>query len=234
MNNLKQKAKEIFGLNKDPEITEVDIGRNTALTRYIKANFLYAFQSSQYKIDSRFKLKKEKEGYKFEGVIIYHDTKPKVLYFDQSISSAHISKVFSKMGLGEETDWNIPADDYKNLALHAENYFLSANPEKSTNHFEKSLVEIVNEKGFHTRPAASFVKLANNYGSAIYIRNGKDNDLGNIEIEGKKYIDGKSIMSIMSLAAGKGSFVEILAKGPDAKDALGSLKNMITSGFGED
>ena len=232
MKNLKQKAKEIFGLNKDPEITELDINRDNAFTRYVKSNFLNALQPSGHKIDSLFKLKKEKEGYLFEGVIVYHNQKNKILYFDQHLSDSHASK-FSQMNFGEETDWKIPVDNYKELASHAENYFLSVNPEKSTNHFEKTSVEIVNKLGLHARPAASFAQIANNYESEIYVRNGEDKGYGNIEIGGKKYVDGKSIMALMTLGAPTGSSLEILAKGEDSQEAIKSLAELVRAKFGE-
>ncbi|MCK4601474.1 MAG: HPr family phosphocarrier protein, partial [Phycisphaerae bacterium] len=45
--------------------------------------------------------------------------------------------------------------------------------------------------------------------------------------------DAKSIMSVMRLAATKGTTLTILADGQDAAEAVASLKEVILDGFGE-
>jgi phosphocarrier protein len=82
-------------------------------------------------------------------------------------------------------------------------------------------ITIVNTKGLHARPAASFVKLANEFSSKIRIRYGEKN------------IDGKSIMGVMMLAAAKGAMIEIEADGPDEEKAIESLSSLVCNGFGE-
>ena len=52
-------------------------------------------------------------------------------------------------------------------------------------------------------------------------------------IKGKQKINGKSIMGIMTLAAGPGTDIVIRTVGPDAADALAGLKNLLESNFGE-
>jgi phosphocarrier protein len=85
-----------------------------------------------------------------------------------------------------------------------------------------SEVTIVNRYGLHARPAAEFVKLANRFGSEVWIR--KD------DVE----VSGKSIMGVMMLAAECGSVVNIRARGADAEEAVGALTGLIQNGFGED
>ncbi len=85
-----------------------------------------------------------------------------------------------------------------------------------------SEVTIVNRYGLHARPAAEFVKLANRFGSEVWIR--KD------DVE----VSGKSIMGVMMLAAECGSAVNIRARGDDAEAAVGALVGLIQNGFGED
>ena len=46
--------------------------------------------------------------------------------------------------------------------------------------------------------------------------------------------DGKSLMSLLILAAGKGTRLEVTADGPDAEEALKGLGTMIRGGFDED
>ena len=84
--------------------------------------------------------------------------------------------------------------------------------------------EIVNERGFHARPASLFVQSALNYASDIKVKN----------LESGITADGKSLMSLLMLAAPKGTRLEVSAAGNDAENALESLGRMITGGFDEE
>jgi len=81
---------------------------------------------------------------------------------------------------------------------------------------------IVNKLGLHARPAMCFVDLAGTFGSAVTVR--KD------ETE----VDGKSIMEMMMLAAGKGSVLAITVDGDDAEKAAARLKELVDGGFEEE
>ena len=65
---------------------------------------------------------------------------------------------------------------------------------------------VENKLGIHARPAAMFVKIASQFDCEIYV-----------EKDGEK-VNGKSIMGLMMLAAGKGSEIKTLASGSDAAD----------------
>ena len=81
---------------------------------------------------------------------------------------------------------------------------------------------IINNKlGLHARAAAKFVRIASGFQSEIMIH------LGNREI------NGKSIMGIMMLAAGKGTEINIITIGPDENEAMSSLEDLIINKFGE-
>lgn len=85
----------------------------------------------------------------------------------------------------------------------------------------KETVPIINKLGLHARAAAKLVSTATRFESSIKIaRNGKE-------------VDGKSIMSVMMLAASCGTDVDIIIEGPDENDALGALKELIADRFGE-
>ena len=80
---------------------------------------------------------------------------------------------------------------------------------------------IVNPLGLHARAASKFVNLAKSFESDIRLgRDGSD-------------ADGKSIMSVMLLAAPVGSDVELTVSGPDEGDAFDALVALINDGFGE-
>ena len=82
-------------------------------------------------------------------------------------------------------------------------------------------MEIVNKLGLHARAAAKFVGCASAFASTIHA--GKDG----------KMIDGKSIMSVMMLAAGKGTILDLRIEGRDEDAALEALESLIANRFDE-
>jgi phosphotransferase system HPr (HPr) family protein len=80
-------------------------------------------------------------------------------------------------------------------------------------------VTIVNPQGLHARPADLFVRMANQYGSTIRVKKGNET------------VDGKSILSILTLAAAAGCQLEISATGDDADAALAALCSLVEQGF---
>ncbi len=82
-------------------------------------------------------------------------------------------------------------------------------------------VTIVNKLGLHARAAANFVTLASGFSSQITIR------------RGEREVNGKSIMGVMMLAAGKGTSIEVCAEGEDAAKAVNELVSLIGDRFGE-
>ena len=82
-------------------------------------------------------------------------------------------------------------------------------------------VTIINKLGLHARAAAKFVGCAASFSSTI--QTGKDGNL----------VDGKSIMSIMMLAAGKGTVLDLHINGKDEEAALNALQALIDNRFEE-
>lgn len=82
-------------------------------------------------------------------------------------------------------------------------------------------ITIVHRQGLHARPAAIFVEMANRFASKITVR------------KGRKSVDGKSIMGLLTLAANQGSRISIVADGPDAQDALERLCRLVTQSHAE-
>ncbi len=81
---------------------------------------------------------------------------------------------------------------------------------------------IVNKLGLHARAAAKFVTLASQFSSEIHLRR-----------NGQK-VNGKSIMGVMMLAAGKESEIELIINGEDEQQAMQALLELIANRFGED
>lgn len=80
---------------------------------------------------------------------------------------------------------------------------------------------IVNQLGLHARAAARFVDVAQRYESTISVGTSA------------KQVDGKSIMSVMLLAASQGHELTLNAEGADAEDALEAITDLIADKFGE-
>ena len=74
----------------------------------------------------------------------------------------------------------------------------------------------------HARPAAAFVKIAQQFKSDIYI-----------ECNGQT-INGKSILGILTLACPRGGTLTIRAEGSDVLAAMKALENLVENKFGED
>ena len=76
-------------------------------------------------------------------------------------------------------------------------------------------VTIINKLGLHARAAAKFVSCTSAYSSSIQA--GKEGNM----------VDAKSIMSVMMLAAGKGTVLDIRVDGADEEAALEALVTLI-------
>lgn len=80
---------------------------------------------------------------------------------------------------------------------------------------------IINKLGLHARAAAKFVSCASAFKS--HVRAGRDGQM----------VDGKSIMSIMMLAAARGTRLELEIHGEDEEAALAALIALIENRFDE-
>ena len=86
----------------------------------------------------------------------------------------------------------------------------------------KAKTTIVNNLGLHARAATKFATTANLFASNIAVQCNT------------KTVDGKSVMSLMLLAAAKGTELEIAATGDDQDEALRALLDLIADKFGEE
>ncbi len=82
-------------------------------------------------------------------------------------------------------------------------------------------VIISNRLGMHARAAAVFVREASRFHSEVWLGKGGNR------------VNGKSIMGILTLAAAKGETLVVAAEGTDEDDAVRTLVEIVSSGFGE-
>lgn len=83
-------------------------------------------------------------------------------------------------------------------------------------------IEIINKLGLHARAASKLVTTTASFGCKIEV--GRDGHL----------VDGKSIMSVMMLAASKGTILDFMFDGDDEDEAQEAITALINNYFGEE
>jgi phosphocarrier protein len=83
-------------------------------------------------------------------------------------------------------------------------------------------VTIVNKLGMHARPAAALVQTVLAFDSDVFIT------LNSYRI------NAKSIMGLLTLAAGQGTVLSVVCDGADAHEAMQAVKDLFAAGFGEE
>ena len=74
---------------------------------------------------------------------------------------------------------------------------------------------VASELGLHARPAGQFVSLAGRFKSKVSVGRGDE------------WVDGRSVLSLLSLAAGNGTKLRIRAEGVDAVAAVKALGQLL-------
>ena len=83
---------------------------------------------------------------------------------------------------------------------------------------------ITNRLGLHARPAMSFVQLANTFSARVLVR----------RADSTEWVDGKSIMQMLLLAATQETVLEVNCEGADDEEALAGILRLISAGFDEE
>ncbi len=77
--------------------------------------------------------------------------------------------------------------------------------------------------GLHARAAAKLVRVASAFQSQVQLR----------RLEGDLTADAKSILSVLMLAAGRGTELQASADGVDEEAAMAAIERLFAEGFGE-
>ncbi|TMD31955.1 MAG: HPr family phosphocarrier protein [Chloroflexi bacterium] len=87
-------------------------------------------------------------------------------------------------------------------------------------------IELVvqNPTGLHARPAMLFARAAGACAARVTIEN--------LDREGPP-VDAKSLILVLSKGVERGHRIRLTAEGPDADEALRSLRELVESGIGE-
>ena len=78
-----------------------------------------------------------------------------------------------------------------------------------------------NQVGLHARPATFFIQKANEFKSSIWVE--KD----------ERRVNAKSLLGVLSLGIVKGTSINLIAYGPDEKESVEALIELIASNFSE-
>jgi phosphocarrier protein HPr len=84
-------------------------------------------------------------------------------------------------------------------------------------------VRVTNRLGLHARAAALLVRTASAFQSALRLE----------RVDGTASADAKSILSVLMLAASRGTELRATADGEDEVEAINALCELFASGFGE-
>ena len=87
---------------------------------------------------------------------------------------------------------------------------------------QEESITIINKLGLHARAAGKLVETTSRFSCDI-----------TIEKDGRN-VDGKSIMAMMMLAAGKGTDIIVKTNGEDEEEAIKAVLALINDRFGED
>ncbi|MES2047900.1 MAG: HPr family phosphocarrier protein [Pseudomonadota bacterium] len=82
-------------------------------------------------------------------------------------------------------------------------------------------IEIVNKLGLHARASAKLTQLAGKFKSEVWLT------------RNSRRVNGKSIMGVMMLAAGKGSKVMLETDGEQEQECFDAILALVNDKFGE-
>jgi phosphocarrier protein HPr len=82
-------------------------------------------------------------------------------------------------------------------------------------------LKIMNRLGLHLRAAAELVKTSCKFKCRVLIKSDKG------------HLNGKSLMNLLTLAAGYGSELTLVFEGEDAQDARKAIQMLFLNKFGE-
>lgn len=85
-----------------------------------------------------------------------------------------------------------------------------------------AILDITNKRGLHARAAAKLATLANQFQAKTQARVGEGH-----------WVDAKSVMSLMLLAATQGTRLEVASDGEDSDSALAAISALIADKFEE-
>ncbi len=94
------------------------------------------------------------------------------------------------------------------------------------NGFLKVDIVINCQRGLHIEPASTLAVLVSRFNCEVYLYRQKM-DYYNFILQGKKYLNVKSVLGLLCVAAHKGDALEFIGTGPEAQQALDAIVDLI-------
>ncbi|HEL4613773.1 TPA: HPr family phosphocarrier protein [Klebsiella pneumoniae] len=136
-----------------------------------------------------------------------------------------LTHVLSHDGVQEALEAASDAHDVLNIL---EGKIPDSHPQDKTEQISQYDAEgtftLINAHGLHARPSALLVKTIKQWQSDIRLEN--------LDTQ-SDVVDGKNLMKVVSLGAKQGHRLHVMAKGPDAHEAIKSISAAFDSGLGE-
>jgi len=127
---------------------------------------------------------------------------------------------------GYEISENDAAEEWRDMYAHI---WRQEKESLKKNGFFSSQLIVQNEKGIHVRPASTLATLTSQFSCDVYVHK-EGMDHYNFILNGKKYMNVKSVLGILTLAACKGESLEFIATGMDAEKALRAIELFVNNG----
>ena len=81
---------------------------------------------------------------------------------------------------------------------------------------------IINKRGLHARASAKFVQMVERFNAEVWVTKGSET------------VGGTSIMGLMMLSASPGTTIIVSAAGPEAREALDGISELVAAKFNEE
>ncbi len=98
------------------------------------------------------------------------------------------------------------------------------------NGFLKIVLKMQRIGGLHLSPASTLAKIARRYDAEVYLHR-ENMEYGSFSLQGKKFVNVKSVMGLISTAIEENEEIEIISTGNQAREAIEAIARYINEGF---
>jgi phosphocarrier protein HPr len=128
--------------------------------------------------------------------------------------------------VGRDIDENAAAYEWRDNYAHI---WREEKESLEKNGFFTTQVIVCNEKGLHMRPSSSLANITSKYYCDVYVHKAGMEHY-NFILNGKPYMNVKSVLGVLTLGAAKGEELEFLASGKEAQEALRAIEAFVNNG----
>ncbi len=101
------------------------------------------------------------------------------------------------------------------------------------NGFLRLVLKMKRAGGLHMSPSSTLAKIARKYDAEIYLHRA-GMDYGSFTLQGRKFVNVKSVMGLLGAAIEEGEEIELISTGNQAREALEAIAHYINEGYVKD